>query len=155
MRSSLTWTSGRRGWLTLGTLSTALVAGLMTQIVPSAAAEGPRVQAQAVQAPTVIEPSPEVGPDSGVDVPPGPTAPAEVTASDAPASPSAAPSTKPVPVKAPKPAAPNAAAPKPAKAPAPRRVKPVAAPTSGDVCSGSGWQATRGSRALASLRHST
>src|SRR5689334_16860621 len=104
MRSSLPTAFGGRGWLTLGTLSAALVAGLMTQIVPSAAAESPRVQAQAVQQPTVIEPSPEVGPASGVDVPPGPVAPAEVTPSDD-ASPSAAPAPKKAaPAKAPKPA---------------------------------------------------
>src|SRR4051812_3558515 len=84
MRSSLTWTSGRRGWLTLGTLSTALVAGLLTQIVPSAAAEAPRGPAQTVQAPTVVEPPPEVGRESGVDVPAGPVSPAEVTPSDSP-----------------------------------------------------------------------
>src|SRR3954447_7460363 len=154
MRSSLTWTSGRRGWLTLGTLSTALVAGLMTQIVPSAAAAGPPGQAQTVQAPSVIEPSPEVGPDSGVDVPPGPVAPAEVTPSDSPAPAPSQAAAAPAPRKAPKP--------RPSKAPKPRRVapaKPVAAParssSTGDVCSGSGWQAARGSRALASLRHST
>src|SRR4051794_13792470 len=144
MRSSLSWTSGRRGWLTLGTLSTALVAGLMTQIAPPAAAAGPRVAAQTAQAPTVIEPSPEVGPESGVDVPPGPTAPAEVTPSDAPVIP--APAEAPEPAKAPK------------RSKAPRRVptaKPVSAPASGDVCGGAGWQAQRGSRALASLRHST
>ena len=154
MRSSLTWTSGRRGWFTLGALSTALVAGLMTQVVPSAEAASPQVRAQAEAAPSVVEPSPEVGPDSGVDVPPGPVAPAEITPSDRP-SPSAAPvKATPKPKKAPKP--------KPTKAPAPRRVPkakpvsaPVAAPSSGDVCSGTGWQARRGSRALASLRHPT
>src|SRR5690349_15627732 len=124
MRSSLPLASGRRGWLTFGTLSAALVAGLMTQIVPSAAAASPRVQAQAVQQPTVVEPSPEVGPASGVDVPPGPSAPAVVTPSDEPASPAAAAPKKAAPVKAPKSVAPKVApkqAPKRARVPSPRR----------------------------------
>ena len=159
MRSSQAFITGRRGWLTLATLSTALVAGLVTQVTPSAAADGPRVRAQTEQAPSVIEPSPEVGPASGVDVPPGPLAPAEVTPSDSPSPSPAQPTSAPAPRKAPEPKPAKA----PAKAPAPRKVPtrapvsaPVSAPsTSGDVCSGSGWQARRGSRALASLRHST
>jgi len=157
MRSSQAFITGRRGWLTLATLSTALVTGLITQVAPSAAADGPRVRAQTEQAPSVITPSPEVGPESGVDVPPGPVAPAEVTPSDSPspAPTQAAPAPKPKPKKAAPKATPHSA---PTRKATPRRfprTKAVAAPSTSDVCSGAGWQARRGSRALASLRHPT
>jgi hypothetical protein len=156
MADSITWRNGKRGWLTLGAVTVALVGGLVTQL-PSASASPSRVRALTEQAPTVVDPSPQVGPDSGVDAPVGPTAPAVATPVESTA-PSAAPTPPPAPVAKPAKAPKPVAAPKRSRAPFPRRVptaKPVTAPASGDTCSGSGWQAARGSRALASLRHPT
>jgi hypothetical protein len=76
------------------------------------------------------------------------TAPVAVPAARPVAAP-AAPGAK----AAAKPAAPVATAAKAVK-PAAAAAKPAAS-TAGDVCSGPGWQQTRGSRALASLRHPT
>ena len=135
MTSARTLLTGRRAWLTAGSLSLVLVGGLTQELLPSPAeAAAPRLVANSADAPTVVEPSTQAA---------APAAQAAPAAAPAPASP--APVAKPA-----KPAAPAAPA-KPAAAPK----KNKAAPSATDVCSGPGWQQKRGSRALASLRHGT
>jgi hypothetical protein len=110
-------------------MSLALAGAVTQQLVPSPASAAPLVRAAAAQDPTVVEPAADPS-----DQPP---------AADVPASPAASPA-----------AAPAQPVAKPAKPSKPSKPsKPAARPTvSSDVCSGPGWQARRGQRALASLR---
>ena len=134
----MTLLTGRRAWLTTGALSVVLTGALVQQLVPTAASAAPagQVSANAADTPTVVDPSPDAQPTVGPVVPVAPAA--------APAAPAVVPAAAPV--------TPPAPAPKKKAAPATPARK--AAPT-GDVCSGTGWQQKRGSRALASLRHPT
>src|SRR5690242_9109654 len=120
MRDAITGRDNKRRWLPLAAVTVALVGGLTTQL-PSASADPNRVRALTDSAPSVVDPSPQVGPDSGVDVPAGPTAPVDVTTpSDAaPTAPTTEPTKPAVPVAKPAKAPARTSAP---KAPRPRRV---------------------------------
>jgi hypothetical protein len=123
MTSARTVLTGRRRWIAAGSMSLALAGAVTQQLVPSPASAAPLVRAAAVQDPTVVEPAADTSD--------------QAPAAAASASPAASPA-----------AAPARPAPKPAQ-PAKRVKKPT---VSSDVCSGPGWQARRGQRALASLR---
>ncbi len=127
---------GRRGWLTVGTLTLALVAAVATQAhSPAARADLTPVAQTSSLSPSVTASPATPASDEG---PATPAAAPETVADSAPAA-------VPAPAAAPRNAAPRAAAP---RREAPRRT------ASSEVCSGPDWQTKRGQAALASLRDS-